>query len=170
MKMELRIAEWIKSGGLLLVVSSLVLTGCQAARLTYEGAKVVDTYRIALAEGIQRNATYRSADLTIDYSMMRSGEELQLSGVAEFTPKIRNGYGYIAFFDLSVLLTDREGTILRQKGIVTPGSNDPKSRMRFSEKIPLPPGTANMAFSYSIEARGEGTRETSSFWEVPIVR
>jgi hypothetical protein len=169
------IAEWMKRGGLLLVASSIVLTGCQAARLTYKGAKVREAYRIALADGTQRSALYRSPDLTIDYHVLRNGDELQLSGVADYTQKIKNGYTFIPYFHLSVFLTDQYGNILEDKGITTPGSDDPNNRMRFSEKIPLPPGTANMAFSYNGEARSGGGRQDggggyTSFWEVPIVK
>jgi len=170
------IAEWIKRGGLLLVASSIALTGCQAALLTYKGAKVREAYRIALADGTQRSALYRSPDLTIDYRVSRDGDELQLSGVAEYTQKIKNGFTFIPYFHLSVFLIDQHGNILEEKGITTHGSDDPNSRMRFSEKIPLPPGTAKMAFSYSGQARsGGGGRQDggggfTSFWEVPIVK
>jgi hypothetical protein len=173
-KKALSIAKWMKCGGLLLVASSIVLTGCQAARLTYKGAKVRDAYRITLADGTQRSARYQASDLTIDYEVSRNGDELQLSGVAEYTQKIRNAYTYIPYFHLSVFLTDQYGNVLEDRGITTPGSDDPNSRMRFSEKIPLPPGTANMAFSYSGQARASGRQEGggayTSFWEVPIVR
>jgi len=175
MSKALSIAEWMKRGGLLLVASSIVLTGCQGALLTYKGAKVRDVYRIALADGTQRSAHYQSPDLTIDYQVLRNGDELQLSGVAEYTPKIKNGYTLIPYFHLSVFLTDQYGKILQDKGITTPGSDDPNNRMRFSEKIQLPPGTANMVFSYSGEARSGGGRQdggggNTSFWEVPIVK
>jgi len=47
--------------------------------------------------------------------------------------------------------------------------------MRISAKLLLPPGTANMAFSYSGQARDSGTDEDNGggempFWQVPIVR
>jgi hypothetical protein len=171
----LNITGWIKRGGLLLVASSIVLTGCQGALLTYKGAKVRDGYRIALADGTQRSAHYESPDLTIDYQVWRNGDELQLSGVAEYTPKIKNSYTLIPYFHLSVFLTDPYGNILEDKGIVTPGSDDPDHKMRFREKILLPPGTANMAFSYSGEARSSGSRRdggggVTSFWGVPIAK
>lgn len=168
-------AEWIRRAGLLLVASSIVLTGCSAARLTYKGAKVREAYRIALEDGTQRSALYRSSDLTIDYHVSRNGDELQLSGVAEYTHKIKNGFTFIPYFHLSVFLTDQHGNILEEKGVTTHGSDDPNSRMRFSEKIPLPPGTAKMAFSYSGQARSGGGRQDggggfTSFWEVPTIK
>ncbi len=167
------IAEWMKRGGLLLVASAIVLTGCQAARLTYKGAKVRDAYRIALADGAQRSAVHRSPDLTIEYHLSRNGDELRLEGVADYTAKIKNGYTFVPYFHLSVFLTDRHGNILEDRGITTPGSDDPNNRMRFSEKIALPPGTAGMAFSYNGQARSSGARQdggggTTPFWEVPI--
>lgn len=169
------IAGWMKRGGLLLVASSIVLTACQAALLSYKGAKVRDAYRIALADGTQRSARYQSPDVTIDYQVLRNGNELQLSGVAEYTPKIRNGFTFIPYFHLSVFLTDQHGNILEDRGVTTPGSDDPNNRMRFSEKIQVPPGTANMAFSYSGEARSSGSRQeggggVTSFWQIPIVK
>jgi hypothetical protein len=168
------ITEWLKRGGLFLVASSIVLTGCQTARLTYKGAKVRDAYRISLADGTRGSAFYRSADLIVDYHVLRNGDELQLSGVAEYTAKIKNGYTLVPYLYLRVFLIDQHGYILEEKAIRTPGSDDPNNRMRFSEKIPLPPGTAGMAFSYSGEARSGGGRQDGGggptpFWEVPIV-
>jgi hypothetical protein len=74
-----------------------------------------------------------------------------------------------------VFLTDQDGNILQDRGITTPGSDDPNNRMRFSEKITLPPGTAYMAFSYSGEARSSGSRQdggaaVTSFWAIPVVK
>ena len=176
MSKALSIAEWMKRGGWLLVASSIVLTGCQGVLLTYKGAKVRDAYRIALTDGTQRSARYESPDLTIDYQVLRNGNDLQLSGVAEYTPRIKNNFTMIPDFDLSVFLTDAQGNILEDRWIATPGSGDPNNRMRFSEKLLLPPGTTNMAFSYSGRARessGGGNDRGGGempFWQVPIVR
>ena len=170
MRKGLSLAAGIRRSGLFLVASSILLSGCQGFPLTYKGAKVLETYRIALGDGTQRSGRYHAPDLTIDYSVVRYGDDLELSGVAEYTPKIKNGFGLVTYFHLGVFLADQGGNILQATGIRTPGSDDPSSRMRFSEKIHLPPGTVNMAFNYSIEARGAGSRETSSFWGIPIVR
>jgi hypothetical protein len=175
MRKVLSIAKWMKRYGWLLVASSILLTGCQGALLTYKGAKVRDAYRIALADGTDRRAHYESPDLIIDYEVFRNGNDLQLSGVAEYTSKIKNAFVLIPYFHLSVFLADQYGNILQDKGITTPGSDDPNNKMRFNEKIRLPPGTANMAFSYSCEARSSGGRQDgggglASFWQVPIVK
>jgi hypothetical protein len=173
------IAESIKLGGLLgvllLVAASIVLTGCQAARLTYKGAKVRDAFRISLADGTSRSARYQSQDLVVEYEVLRQGSELQISGVAEYTARIRHAYTQIPYFHLRLFLCDQYGNILEDKGITTHGSDDPNNRMRFDETIVLPPGTAIMAFSYNGEARSSGSRQdgggsVSTFWEIPIAR
>ncbi len=165
-------APRLRRGGLLLVASgiAMVWAGCQGVLLTYKGATVPDAYRIALVDGGQRSGRYESPDLTVDYSAVRNGNELRLSGVVEYTAKIRHGFGTIPYFKMSALLTDRDGTVLEDRAIRTPGSDDPQNRMRFGEKIHLPQGTTNMAFSYSFEARGFDGSETSSLWGIPIVR
>ena len=176
MSKALSIAKWMKRGGWLLVASSIVLTGCQGALLTYKGAKVRDAYLIALTDGTQKSASYQSPDLTIEYQWVRSGNELQLSGLAKFTPRIRNNFNMIPSFLLSVFFTDAHGSILEDRGIPTPGSDDPNNQIRFSEKLLLPPGTANMAFSYSGQARDSGGDGKGSgggvtpFWQIPIIR
>ena len=176
MSKALSIAEWVKRGGLLLAVSIIVLTGCKGILLTYKGAVVRDGYLIALTDGTQRSASYQSPDLTIEYRWVRSGNELQLTGLAKFTPRIRNGFTMIPYFDLSVFFTDAQGNILEDRRIATPGSGDPDSQMRISEKLLLPPGTANMAFSYDGLARDTGGAGEDNgggempFWQVPIVR
>jgi hypothetical protein len=168
-------AQWMKRGGLLVVASSIVLMGCQGLLLTYKGQKVRPASRVAVADGASLSETYRAPDLVIDYHASRNGDELQLSGVADYTAQIRNAYVLIPYFHLSVFLTDQYGNILEDRGITTPGSDDPNNRMRFSEKIKLPPGTASMAFSYSGEARSSGSRDeggggVSSFWSIPVVK
>lgn len=171
-----RASGWVKSGCRLLAVSIIVLTGCHGVLLTYKGAMVRDGYLIALTDGTQRSASYQSPDLTIEYRWVRSGNELQISGLAKFTPRIRNGFTMIPYFHLSVFFTDAQGNILEDRWIATPGSDDPNSQMRFSEKLLLPPGTANMAFSYSGQARDSGDAGKDNgggetpFWQVPIVR
>jgi hypothetical protein len=171
----LSIAEWMKRGGWLLVASSIVLMGCQGDLLTYEGAKVRNAYLIALADGTQRSARYQSPDLTIDYHVLRNGDELQISGVAEYTPSIKSKFVLVPDFHLSVFLTDQYGNILQDRWITTPGSDDPNNKMRFSEKIKLTPKTANMAFSYSGQGRDSGGRQEGGgritpFWKIPVVK
>jgi hypothetical protein len=158
-----------------LAASIIALTGCQGALLTYKGATVRDGYLIALTDGAQRSAGYQSPDLTIEYQWVRSGNELRLSGLAKFTPRIRNSFTVVPYFDLSLFFTDAQGNILEDRRIATPGSGDPENQMRISEKLLLPPGTENMAFSYSGEARDSGAGEDKGggdmpFWQVPIVR
>jgi hypothetical protein len=171
-----RSAGWAKRGCWLLAVSIIALTGCKGFLLTYKGAVVRDGYLIALTDGTQRGARYESPDLTIDYQVLRNGDDLQLSGLAKFTPAIRNAFTMISYFDLSVFFTDAQGKILEERRIATPGSDDPEKQMRIREKLLLPPGTANMAFSYNGQARdnsGAGEDRGSGempFWQIPIVR
>jgi hypothetical protein len=163
----------IKSTGLSIALLGMALTGCQATLFTYKGAKVREAYRIALVDGTQRSDQYRSPDLIIDYQILRNGDELRFSGVAKYTPKIINNYSSIPNFHLDLFLIDPYGNILSEHGVATPGSNDPNNRMRFKEKLKLPPGTTGMAFSYSGEARGSGREDRGagiSFREVPIVQ
>jgi hypothetical protein len=160
----------------LLALSIIALTGCQGILLTYKGAVVREGNLIALTDGTQRGGFYQSPDLTIEYQWERSGNELQLSGLAMFTPRIRNGFNLIPYFHLSLFFTDAQGKILEDRRIGTPGSGDPSHPMRLSEKLLLPPETANMAFSYSGQARGSGGAGKEDgggdmpFWQVPIVR
>ena len=160
----------------LLAISIIALTGCQGILLTYKGETVRDGYLIPLTDGTQRGGFYQSPDLTIEYQWARSGNELRLSGVARFTPRIRNAFNLIRYFHLSLFFTDAQGKILEDRRIGTPGGGDPNNPMRLDEKLLLPPGTANMAFSYSGDAResgGAGKEDGGGdmpFWQVPIVR
>jgi hypothetical protein len=169
-------AGYAQTSRWLLALSIVVLTGCQGILLTYKGAIVREGYLIALTDGTQRDGFYQSPDLTIEYQWTRSGNELWLSGLTTFTPRIRNGFNLIPYFHLSLFFTDAQGQILEDRRIGTPGSGDPSNPMRFSEKLLLPPGTANMAFSYSGQARGSGGAGKEDgggdmpFWQVPIVR
>lgn len=170
-----KMTEWIKRYGLLLAVSCIVLMGCQAALMTFKGATVRSASRIALPDGIETKGRYRSDNLIIDYHAVRNGDVLELFGAAHYSPGIRNSFTRISVFVLSVFLSDQEGMVLEDKGIATPGSDNPDRKMGFHEKIHLPRGTANISFSYSGEARGGGGLNggggsMTSFWEIPIVR
>ena len=83
-----------------------------------------------LTEGTQGSAVYQTTDLIIEYQWVRSGNELQLSGLAKFTSRIQNSFTMIPVFDLSLFLTDAQGIILEQRCIATPGDVEPGSRMR----------------------------------------
>jgi hypothetical protein len=169
--------QWMKRLGLLLAASAIVLMGCQGSLITYKGTTVRPASRIALPDGTDTNGRYRSDDLIIDYHAVRNGDALELSGAVQYSPGIRNSYTRISVFVLSVFLSDQEGFVLENKGIATPGSDDPDRKMGFHEKIQLPPGTANISFSYSGEARGGGGGigsgtggSMTSFWKIPIIR
>jgi hypothetical protein len=175
MDKTLRIAGWMKRGGLLLTASIIILAGCQAALLTYKGEKVRSDSLIALAEGTPGSGAYRTEDVIIDYQWVRKDNELQFSGLIKFTSRMQNNFTMIPVFDLSLFFTNAEGIILGQRYIAVPGNGEPSNPMRISEKMLLPPGTANMAFSYSGEARDSSTDEDNGggdmpFWQVPIVR
>ncbi|MBN2438552.1 MAG: hypothetical protein JXL20_08120 [Deltaproteobacteria bacterium] len=175
MDRTLRIAGWMKRSGLLLTASIIVLAGCQAALLTYKGEKVRSDSLIALVEGTQGSSVYQTADVIIDYRWARKGSALQLSGVVKFTSRMQNNFSMIPVFDLSLFFTDAEGIILEQRYIAVPGNGEPNSPMRISVKLLLPPGTVNMAFSYSGEARDSGADDDKGggdmpFWQAPIVR
>ena len=176
MDKTLRIAGWMKRGGLLLAASIIVLAGCQGFLLTYKGAKIRSDSLIALAEGTQGSGLYRTEDVIIDYQWVRNGNELQFSGLVKFTSRMQNNFAMIPVFDLSLFFTDAEGIVLEQRYIAVPGNGEPNNPMRISEKLLLPPGTANMAFSYSGQARdSSGTGDDNGggdmpFWQVPIVR
>ena len=143
--------------------------------MTYKGAMVREGDLITLTEGPQRGGSYQSPDLAIEYQWMRSGNELQLSGLLKFAPRIQNVYFQIPYFYLSLFLTDGQGKILEDKRIGTPGSSDPSNPIRISEKLLLPPDTEKMAFGYSGQARGSGGGGKDGggdlpIWQVPIVK
>jgi len=176
MNKTLRIAGWMKRCGLLQVAALfIVLAGCQGVLQTYIGAKARSDSLIFLTEGTQGNGLYRTDDVIIDYQWARKGNDLQLSGLVKFTSRMQNNFALIPVFDLSLFFTDADGIILEQRYISVPGNGDPNIPMRISAKLLLPPGTANMAFSYSGQARDSGTDEDNGggempFWQVPIVR
>jgi hypothetical protein len=145
--------------------------------LNYRGAKVHEGSLIALDDGVQKTAYYQSRDLTIDYQLQRNENELQLSGLAQFADSLRNGFKTVPYFHLSVFFADSQGTVLGNRGIVTSGYGYTDDRMRFNERMALPPGTAYMAFAYTGEARDNsgggddaGGAVETSFWEYPVGR
>ena len=173
MDMTSKIARWMKRSGILLAAAIFVLTGCHGSLLTYKGSRALEPHLVALPNGVQEGRHYESGDLTIDYRLVRQGDELELSGTAAYTTGIIHAFSKIEFFNLSVLFTDQAGTVLEQAGIKTPGSDEPGTPMHFSEKMKLPANTAKMTFIYSgtgIEHNFGDGGGSSPFWQVPVVR
>jgi hypothetical protein len=171
-----RVSKHFRFGVFLLAAQFVALLGCQGTMMSFKGAKVHEGYLIPLADGVQKTGNYQSRDLVIDYQLLRNKDELQISGMAQFASRLRNGFTSIPYFHLSVFLADAQGAVLANRGIGTSGYGRPDDDMRFNDRIMLPPGTAYMAFGYSGEARDNGGGHDDggaveiSFWEYPVSR
>jgi hypothetical protein len=159
----------------LLVLTLFVLQGCQTLMFSYQGAKVNGGSLIALPVGVQQSGNYETRDLSISYQIKRTENELQLSGLAQFAPSLRNNFLTVPYFHMSLFLADANGNVLGNRGVVTSGYGYTDDNMRFDTRITLPPGTAYMAFAYDGRARGAGGGDTDSqdettFWEYPVHR
>jgi hypothetical protein len=94
-----------------------------------------------------------------------------VSGVVRFADLIKYNYLVIRYFHLDVLFVDSGGKLLAMTGLVSTGSRRTEDPITFNARVPMPQGTAAIAFSYRGEALEAGSGRLSSpsyFWHYPI--
>jgi hypothetical protein len=154
-----------------LVVLGMFVSSSQGSWFNYKGATVNRAAAIPVAEGAHPVDYFVTWDLVIDYQYVRSGDQLDLWGSAQYGAGIRHNFKTVPRFYMRLYFADEKGMVLGYRGIVTSGYGYSDDTLRFKQRITLPPGTALMAFGYDGEARstGEG-KGASPFWFEPVSR
>jgi hypothetical protein len=155
-----------------LAVAGMIPSNSQGAMFTYKGAMLHQGAAIPVVEGAHPVDYFVTRDVAIDYRYVRTGDHLDLSGVAQYEPSIRHSFKTVPRFYLRLYFADAKGVVLGYRGIVTSGYGYSDDELRFKERIALPPVTALMAFGYDGEARGTGQGKGGAwpFWLEPVAR
>jgi hypothetical protein len=164
----------LSTGFLMAVVVGVLASVSQASWFDYKGARLSSVAVIPLIDGSRESGHFSTPSLDIDYTYVRAGATLTLSGTGRYDSSIRNSFLSIPRFYLRVYLADAEGRVLDYRGIVTTSYANSTDEFRFNQQIVLPPGTASMAFGYDGEAQGgsgnRGQGAAIPFWYSPVYR
>lgn len=156
---------------LYLISGLFLLAGCQTpGTLSSQPAAVAAKPGNPLVEGGNQSGTWKGRDVTVDYKYVRSGSQIELSGVASFSDSITLLYARLQDFQLRAVFTDEQGRIVETRPLVTShGGFDP---VPFKTTLAIPGRTAALSFAYqgtAIESGGdEGGGGGNRFWEGPI--
>ena len=156
---------FLRMGVILLLL--LPLTACQSKRVTAEGRTVAPERRISLpAEGSASGSWQGKNDLTVNYTVTRTQDTLQISG--DIVLDRRHSRKKLNTFTCSLVLIDANGAVLTVSGIATAGGRNEVERVAFSHEQQLPPPARFFAFSYSGQTSGVGDQGSpKQFWSVP---
>ena len=146
---------------LALLVMGLFLAGCQGSMLTAKGHALDKSQQIMISKGGQQSGQYVSGDLSINYQYTRSADSLQIAGVVQFDSSISGNYNTINQFELSLMLADAQGTVLKQQVLTSADDNNPSTPINFSVTLSLPAQCESMAFAYEGQVSGVQTGPVS---------
>jgi hypothetical protein len=155
-------------------VVAIMMAGCQGSLVSYQGARLTTSRALPGPDGGKQVSTHETADLASDYSMIRQGSLLSVTGVVHFKSSITTNFSQIRRFYLSLFLADADGNVLTRQGIVATSSDLASDPVTFSTQFTLPPQAALYAFAYDGEALlGDGGNEgggSTPFWDYPVTK
>lgn len=139
---------------MLMILLGIGLTGCQGTVFSTKSGVVPKPQRNDLVAGGQHSGLWERHDLAVHYSYERSPKQLKISGQVRFAPYLQKNFPYLVYFHMSMLLLNAEGHVLATKPLATSNYFAGTSHLvTFATTVPLPPGTAAMAFGYTGKAR-----------------
>ncbi|MEN6441400.1 MAG: hypothetical protein ABFD97_22765 [Syntrophobacter sp.] len=137
---------------------------------------IIQEQRIPLSESGQTNGKWDARDLSIEYTYFAGGGRLTLGGAVKFADSISYNYDRLPSFYAEVIFGDAQGRVIGSSALMTArqGGSERWEPIRFSRRIPLPPGTVCFAFSYRgevVEAKGgRGGGNPTSIWLYPVTK
>jgi hypothetical protein len=166
--------KMLTAGFLVAVLVAVLPSVSQANWFDYKGSKLNSVAVIPLQDGSRQSGHFSTPSVDIDYTYIRTGNTLKLSGTGRYDSSVRGNFLSIPRFYLRVYLADSQGRVLDYSGIVTTSYANSTDEFRFNQQMALPPGTAAMAFGYDGEALGgsgdRGQGAGMPFWYLPVNR
>lgn len=145
--------------------------GCAGLLPTYEGMPARPDNRRPVSAMQGQAAEWRSRDVVIHYQAV-AAEDLHISGTVERLNTIKHFTG-VNYFRITIHFMAGDGTIITSQRLWSAGAGMDSTLIRwtFTQRYPLPPGTAAIGFSYRgvfSESGGEsGGRVEWEVWERP---
>ncbi len=147
----------------------LILLMAGALGVYAQGKTLDPAYQIALnPQGDQ--GQFNGPHLSVNYSYVRSGGNMQLTGNVQFGMTIQANYAGVQSFNLGLALADSRGNVLGEQGLTSAFYSNAGDTINFNTSVAVPPQTAFMAFTYSGQAyaAGPGGPDPINLWFSPF--
>ncbi len=147
----------------------LILLMAGAFNAGGQGQTLNPANQIVLNAQGQQSGQFTAPDLTVNYTYVRSGGNMQLTGNVQFGMTIQANYAVVQTFQLGLALADAQGNVLGQQGLATSYDHNVGDTINFSTSVTVPPQTASMAFTYTGQAYAEGGNpDPTNFYFYPF--
>ncbi|MGO9689997.1 MAG: hypothetical protein ACLP2X_15835 [Syntrophobacteraceae bacterium] len=137
------------------VLLILLMTG--AFKVYGQGKALNPASQIALNAQGQQAGQFNAPDLTVNYTYVRTGGDMQLTGNVQFGMTIQANYSVVQTFQLGLAMADAQGNVLGEQGVTTAYDNNVGDTINFSTSVVVPAQTASMAFTYTGQAYASGS-------------
>jgi hypothetical protein len=148
----------------------LILFMAWASGVHGQGQTLNPANQIVLSAQGQQSGQFNAPDLTVNYTCVRTGGDMQLTGNIQFGMTIQANYAVVQTFQLGLALADAQGNVLGQRGLATAYASNVGDTINFSSSVAIPPQTAAMAFTYTGQAyaAGPGGPDPTDFYFYPF--
>ncbi len=158
----------MKAGFSFAVLIILFMAG--ASKVHGQGQTLNPASQIVLSAQGQQSGQFNAPDLTVNYTYVRTGGDMQLTGNIQFGMTIQANYAVVQTFQLGLALADAQGNVLGQQGLTTAFASNVGDTINFSKSVAVPPQAASMAFTYTGQAyaAGPGGPDPTNFYFYPF--
>ena len=154
------------------IVALVVLSGCQAFKVSYVGTTATRQENITLEAGGPHEGHWEDSSIIVNYRYNDQPDGFEFNGDVSLATRLDNTFRTVNNFWVRANLLDENKVILKSVPIII-ASAQPIRLWRFSHYFQLPPDTRYLNFSYSGRAMeggsvgpgGDGT--DMFFWRVP---
>lgn len=139
--------------------AALMLFGCHAHGLSYQGAQITrQNDIIPLPEQKAAKGFWKTNELSVDYTGQSSGQMLQIAGVVKLVGGFAVGFNAIDRLAVQVLFLDDQGTVLADAVLYSIQGTTPSdlTPLRFDRSFPIPAGARAISFAYDGELSDGG--------------
>ncbi len=143
-----------------------LVSGCVETVSMYHGNKVSNVQVVTLQEGVQNAGTWETFDVVVDYSYLKEGEVLELTGNVELGQSYQMTYDRLRYLDLFLFFTDEGSRVLETvafRGFLTNTTDDQR---KFTRSYNVPAGTVGFSFGYNGAVGGRDGHIT--FSQLPL--
>lgn len=150
----------------LLLLSLVVIAGCQTTTGFYRGARADDETVVSLQKIGQDEHHWQDLYVRLDFRTQQQGGEILFDGVFTFANFPRMNLARVDDFKLKLFFLDRDQLVLDYFDIYRTFGGSLEEEMLISRSLLMPAGTVAFAFGYEGEFFDEiGARKFA--WKLP---
>lgn len=145
---------------------AICLSGCVETAMKYHGRQVAPVHVVPLHEGQQAAGTWQTFDVVIDYTFLKNGEVLEMSGQVELGQSYQTTYDGLKFLDLYVFFMDKDSRVLETVYMPAFLTNTTDDKGTFTRSYNVPDGTVGVSFGY--DGKVGGWDGHTRFYQLPL--